>query len=126
MNLKTTLRSDTATPMAILSIEGDLDYLTNDSAIEAVRRLLEQSPTVAELHLDCANLTFCDSAGLSALLVMHDQATSRGVRFEVTHRPAHLERLLDITGIHDFFVTSTVKEDSSAETDAPVAERGQH
>jgi len=96
MNL--TLTSDTPNRSACVRLAGDLDYVTTGQVVEAVSRLLVEQPALRHLHLDCAMLTFCDSAGLSGLLQIHRRVSRAGVQLHLDVRPPHLERILQITG----------------------------
>lgn len=97
MNL--TLTSDTTSRSAILHISGDVDYTTTPSLVEAAEKLLADQPGLRNLHLDCAQMTMCDSAGISGLLTIHLRTSARGVHLHLDRRPTFFERVLDITGI---------------------------
>lgn len=97
MNL--TLTSDTTSQSAILHIDGDVEYTTASALVEAAGKLLADHPVLRDLHLDCAQMTLCDSAGISALLTIHLRTSAAGVHLHLDRRPDFLERLLDITGI---------------------------
>lgn len=81
-------------------IEGDLDWDSADDLTEAARVCLHADRPPRLLVLDCRGLGLCDSAGLSALLMIHRIATAAGTRLRLDHRPAALERLLALTGTH--------------------------
>jgi anti-anti-sigma factor len=97
MNL--TLKSDTTSKSAILHIAGDVDYTSTSALVEAAEKLLANHPVLRDLHLDCAQMTLCDSAGISGLLTIHQRTAAAGVHLHLDRRPNFLERLLDITGI---------------------------
>jgi len=103
MNLTATV--DDAARSARLHIAGDVDYATRTELVDAAARLLAEHPSVRDLHLDFAGLTFCDSAGLSALLLIHRQAATAGVRLHLDNRPVHLDRVLEVTGVLDHLTT---------------------
>jgi anti-anti-sigma regulatory factor len=50
------------------------------------------------VHLDCAEIDFCDSSGLSALILVHRRVTAAGARPHLDNRRAPLNRLLELTG----------------------------
>lgn len=119
MNLTVTLHCTTS---ARLHVAGDLDYATFDELVEAASRLLAEQPALHDLHLDFTDLTFCDSAGLSGLLVVHRRSAKAGVKLHLDHRPAHLDRVLEVTGLLDHLTTLSPVEASarsSPSTDAP-------
>lgn len=93
-----TVNSDITNRSAYVRLAGDLDYVTTREVVESVSRLLVEQPTLRHLHLDCAMLTFCDSAGLSGLLQIHRRVACSGVQLHLDDRPPHLERILQITG----------------------------
>ncbi|MFC8224976.1 STAS domain-containing protein [Streptomyces sp. NPDC057287] len=88
---------------ACLHLSGDLDQHSGDTVVEQAERCLSAHPGLNDLHLDCAGLTFCDSIGISSLLMIHRGTTARGVRLYLDNRPPFLQRLLDITGIEKLF-----------------------
>lgn len=103
MNLILTI--DTSVRSATVRIAGDLDYATVDQLVAAASRLLEDVPAMRDLHLDFAELDFCDSAGLSGLLLVHRRTSRAGVQLHLDHRPRHLDRIFDITGILEHLTT---------------------
>lgn len=96
MNLAWTV--DTANSTAAVHISGDLDYLTAGDLVDTVSRLLAEQPELRHVRLDCSRLTFCDSAGLSGLLLIHRKTSDAAVRLHLDDRPAFLDRVLRITG----------------------------
>lgn len=103
MNLILTI--DTSVRSATVGVAGDLDYATVDQLVAAVSRVLGDAPALQDLHLDFAGLDFCDSAGLSGLLLVHRRASGAGVQLHLDHRPRHLDRIFDITGILEHLTT---------------------
>jgi anti-anti-sigma factor len=97
MNL--TLSIDHEPPNVTLHLTGDLDYLTADHLVGEVSRALGVHDVLRTLRLDFGGVTFCDSAGLSALLDVRRQTGARGVRLYLDQRSPHLDRLLDVTGV---------------------------
>lgn len=104
MNL--TLTSDTTSRSAILHIAGDVDYVTTSALVEAAEKLLAEHPDLRNLHLDCAQLTMCDSAGISGLLTIHHRTSTAGVHLHLDRRPKFFERVLDITGILEYLIAA--------------------
>jgi anti-anti-sigma factor len=97
--MKFTLTSDTTSRSAILHIAGDLDYTTTSELVAAAEKLLADQPALRNLHLDCAQMTLCDSAGVSGFLTIHQRTAAAGVHLHLDRRPTFLDRILDITGI---------------------------
>lgn len=108
MNLS--LNTTTSGRSACVRVSGDLVYETVDAIIDAAVRVLGQQPALAHLHLDLAELAFCDSAGLSGLLLVHRRSAQAGVLLHLDHRPRFLDRILDLTGTFEHLVTATVSD----------------
>jgi anti-anti-sigma factor len=102
MNLSLTTESESDSRSATVTVVGELDFITTNTLVEYVTELLSADQALENLRLDCAQLTFCDSAGLSGLLNIHRQTAPAGIQLHLVRRPPHLERLLDITGILDY------------------------
>ncbi|MFC5952700.1 STAS domain-containing protein [Pseudonocardia lutea] len=80
-----------------LTLVGDLDY---DHADEVNRVLVEglgAHPGLGAVHLDCAEVAFCDSYGLSALLMAHRHIRAAGARLHLDNLQPGLSRLLELT-----------------------------
>lgn len=105
MNLSLTTASETDRS-ATVTVAGELDFLTTNTLVDYVSELLTANETLDDLRLDCADLTFVDSAGLSGLLNIHRQTSPAGIQLHLDRRPPHLERLLDITGILNFLTAT--------------------
>jgi anti-sigma B factor antagonist len=80
-----------------LHVTGEVDAMTAPELRASGSRLLEEGART--LLVDCARLTFIDSAGLSVLLELHDLAEVRFATMTI-HQPSdHVRRLLSITGL---------------------------
>jgi len=110
-----TLHTHTTDRTARLHVVGDLDYLTADEFVTAAEGVLAAHPDLRDLHLDCADLNYCDSAGVSGLLRVHRQLVTAGIRLHLDHRPAHFERILDITGLLSYLIEPAVPGQAAAE-----------
>lgn len=95
---------------ARLRVVGDLDYDTGDELVRRAGECLATHPDLRELHVDCAHLRFCDSTGLSALLMVHRTAAAGNVRLHLDSPPAFLERILTTTGIRALFLPASPSE----------------
>ncbi|MBV5242231.1 STAS domain-containing protein [Mycolicibacterium sp. PAM1] len=109
--MKLTLALHTTGRSTSVRVAGDLDYGTTRLLVDTVSDLLTGGKVPEELHLDFSDLAFCDSAGLSGLVMMHRRTSAAGVRLHLDDRPAQLERILTITGLLDF-LTATPAEAS--------------
>jgi anti-sigma B factor antagonist len=81
-----------------VAVSGELDLATRPRLDRAVRDVLAARPW--HLTIDLTAVTFCGSAGLQVLLVLHRVAGEAGVRMVVQPSPA-IRRLLEITGLAD-------------------------
>ncbi|MFB8104508.1 MULTISPECIES: STAS domain-containing protein [Streptomyces] len=130
--MTTTPRPDTAAETTAagenrlhIPLHGDLDHENADTLVRDVTARLAARPGASDLRLDCAGLGHIDSMGLSALLMIHRHARAARVRLHLDDRPAHLERLLRLTGTLDHLTgqggTQRGTEASQAEapTDGP-------
>ncbi len=104
MNL--TLTSDTTSRSAILHIAGDVDYTTTPALVEAAVKLLADQPALRDLHLDCAQMTICDSSGISGLIAIHNRTSTAGVHLHLDRRPKFFDRILEITGILEHLISA--------------------
>ncbi|MFJ9060031.1 STAS domain-containing protein [Streptomyces sp. NPDC102409] len=105
-----TLTVETRRGSACLHLAGDLDHNTGDTVVEQAERCLTEHPGLCDLRLDCADLTFCDSVGISSLLMIHRKTTAHSVRLHLDSQPPFLRRLLDITGIRRFFTQPQIAQ----------------
>lgn len=94
-----TLIIESGRSSASLHLAGDLD----DTLVEQAERHHVDHPGLHDLRLDCAELTFCDSAGISSLLMIHRKTNAHSVRLHLDNQPMFLQCLLHITGIQQLF-----------------------
>jgi anti-anti-sigma factor len=80
-----------------ISLHGELDRRHVDRLLEAVA-VLEYS-TSPRWSVDLAGVTFCDTAGLHALVEAHRHAQDAGRTFAVTRPGPWLRRLLRLAGL---------------------------
>ncbi|MEU5690817.1 STAS domain-containing protein [Actinosynnema sp. NPDC020468] len=80
--------------VAHVVIRGELAYETGDELVAIVDDVLT---LVAEVRVDCAELGFCDSYGLSTLLLVQRRLHAADVRLSLVNRSAALDRLLKRT-----------------------------
>jgi anti-sigma B factor antagonist len=53
--------------------------------------------------LDLAGVSFCDSSGLRVLIEMRRRADDARTGFRLAAPTPEVDRLLDLSGIHDYF-----------------------
>ncbi|MFC9291026.1 STAS domain-containing protein [Streptomyces sp. NPDC057052] len=89
-----------------LAVVGELDHDAGHfpalltCAIEDHER--EHGATLRDLRLDCADLTLIDSTGLAMLLMLRRRTYPAGITLHLDNRPAHLERMLQLTGTAEY------------------------
>ena len=88
-----------------LVVTGDLDYVQADQMNQVLADGLAAHPGMEAVHLDCSGIEFCDSYGLSALLVARRAATAAGVRLHLDAIRPRLEHLLRLTGAFDYLIS---------------------
>ncbi|MEU7424949.1 STAS domain-containing protein [Streptomyces sp. NPDC040750] len=82
-------------------VRGELDYDTVDELLDTVTHQLSSDAPLRDVRLDFSDLTWIDSSGLSALLMIHRHADAVGATLRLDHRPALLDRVLRITNVQD-------------------------
>jgi anti-anti-sigma factor len=92
---------------AHVTIAGPLEFAKAGLLLQLVTDRLADHPGIRDVRLDCAGLTFCDSSGLSTLLLVHRAVTSAGARLHLDDRPASLDRLLALTGTTAYLTGET-------------------
>jgi anti-sigma B factor antagonist len=84
-------RGDTAQ----LVVDGELDTGTATVLTDRAAELLDGGPV--ELVVDMSGVTFCDSAGITALFAVCGRAEERGAAFVLRNLNASVYRALDAT-----------------------------
>ncbi|MGW3965204.1 STAS domain-containing protein [Amycolatopsis sp. NPDC005003] len=84
--------------VARVTIDGDLEFATTGTLLRLVTERLAGHASVHEVRLDCAEIGFCDSSGLSELMKVLRVAADAGARLHLDNRQPALERLLTRTG----------------------------
>ncbi|MFF2697778.1 STAS domain-containing protein [Streptomyces cyaneofuscatus] len=103
-----------------IALRGDLDHENADAFVRDVAARLSARPGATDLRLSCAGLDHIDSMGLSALLMIRRHTRTARVRLHLDERPAHLERLLRITGTLDHLTGPDGTERGAGSPSAPT------
>jgi ABC-type transporter Mla MlaB component len=85
-------------PAPLFVVSGEIDESTDRDLIRGLRAAMSGYP---EVHLDLAQVTFCDIAGLRGLVSLADPGTSGsagGRRLVLHNLPATLRTLMAILG----------------------------
>ncbi|WP_020420522.1 STAS domain-containing protein [Amycolatopsis sp. ATCC 39116] len=96
------------------ALAGNLDYHSGDGLLSEVTARL--APGLRDVRLDFGSLDFCDSYGLSTLLMIARRVQSAGANLHLDDRPPVLERLLDMTRTLDY-LTAPARKTSQGEAD---------
>lgn len=114
-----------AAPDGILyvTLAGDLGWDGAEELLDATRTHLDPAAAPADLRVDCAGLTLCDSTGLSALLALHRLAEAAGVPLHLDRRPPFLDRLLLLTGTYEHLTGRSETAGPDGDTPSGAAER---
>ncbi|PBC70037.1 anti-sigma B factor antagonist [Streptomyces sp. TLI_235] len=87
----------------VLRLDGEIDQDRRAALEDALAAAVEARPP--RLVVDLSGLAFCDSTGLKALLKTRLAAQAADVELVIAAPPAHVERLLKITGTDHLFAT---------------------
>ena len=110
--MKLTLTLDTP-HSARLQISGNLDFVSAPEFLDNASEVFARHNELRHLHLDLGELDFCDSAGLSVLILIDRKAAEHRVRLHLDNRPDQLDRILQVTGLFDHFVSVPTAEPSA-------------
>ena len=89
----------------VVVVRGEVDLATAPNLEAGLRRALDGSPS--SIVLDLAALTFIDSSGLRVLVAFSNEAHDRNSTMGLRNIPHHAQRVLEITGLSDWFDGST-------------------
>lgn len=87
----------------MLTVRGELDHDSQHLLVRTAREMLAAHPDCRAVLLDCGDLVFCDSSGLSSLLMVSRLVRAAGASLCLDTRSAELDRLLRRTNLLDHF-----------------------
>jgi anti-anti-sigma factor len=82
-------------------LHGSLDYDTADELLDRITGHLATHPGTRAVHVDCTDVDYCDSWGLSVLLMSQRVVAAAGARLQLDDLPPRLARVLELTGTLD-------------------------
>ncbi len=82
---------------AVITLPEEIDISNSEQVREGLLSLLNRGPAV--LIVDMAETTFCDSAGVNALVRAHRRATASDAEIRLVLTSRGVERVLAITGV---------------------------
>jgi len=88
-----TTRHDGASCVRLI---GEIDLAVKDELIDHVR---DAAADAALIEVDCSEVTFIDSSGLGALVLLNKEAQSSQKRLTLVDLSDAMRRLIQITGL---------------------------
>lgn len=92
-------------------VAGELDYDTSDDLVHGVVERLTPRARLRDVHLDFRLLTWIDSTGLAALLMIHRRTEAVGATLHLDNRPEAMDRMLRITNVLDHLTAPVRREE---------------
>jgi anti-sigma B factor antagonist len=102
--------------VAVVTLVAEIDVTNADEVREQLLSVVNQGASV--LIADMSQTTFCDSAGVTALVRAYRRATEGGTKFRAVVTSLAVRRVLEITGVDrliDTYPTVAKALGSSAE-----------
>ena len=87
--------------LRVVIIRGEVDLATASDLESCVQRAFADQPS--SIVLDLEAMTFIDSSGLRVLVALTNDARSRGATLALRNTPRHARRVLELTGLSDWF-----------------------
>lgn len=87
---------------ASILLSGGIDYSTQEALRNAIDKALS-SDTVKEIHADFADVTFMDSSGIRALVILKKKAEERGKSLVLKNCNKSIRELFEIGGFDQMF-----------------------
>jgi anti-sigma B factor antagonist len=103
---------------AVITLPEEIDISNSEQVREELLSLLNRGPAV--LIVDMAETTFCDSAGVNALVRAHRRATASDAEIRLVLTSRGVERVLAITGVDRLITTYPSVAAALNEGDAPA------
>ena len=88
-------------PVFRLDIAGSFTLDSNAVFRDVLVRLSHAQPDYVEVNM--AGVTDVDSAGMSMLVLLHDEAQSRQLSVSLRGMPEHVDRMTHVVGIRPLF-----------------------
>jgi len=88
--------------IAIIVLLGSIDYSTQEEMRNAINKVLS-SDQVAEIHVNFSDVTFMDSSGIRALLVLQKKGEETGKSLVLINCSTSILELFEIGGFDHMF-----------------------
>jgi anti-sigma B factor antagonist len=102
---------------AVITLPEEIDISNADQVRDELLSLLNRGP--AMLIVDMAQTTFCDSAGVNALVRAHKRASANGTEIRLVVASPGVRRVLAITGVDRLICVYPTVAASLDEADQP-------
>ena len=90
-----------------LALAGELDMSTTDQLHQHVKHeFTGERPRLRRLVVDLAQVSFCDSTGLGALIEARNIARDHSAGFLVINPSCMTRRIMQVTGLLDLLTTT--------------------
>lgn len=83
--------------VAVVAVAGELDMATAPALQQAVTRLVDAGQT--RLVFDLANVSFCDSTGLSVFIRAQNRSVAAGGEVRLAAPQRAVQRVLEVSGL---------------------------
>ncbi|MFF5205278.1 STAS domain-containing protein [Streptosporangium sp. NPDC000396] len=97
--------------VTVISVSGELDLITAPTLRKHLRAAA-LPPATPVLIVDMSEVSFCDSVGMSELVLALHRSQTDGVRLMLSGVHGNLERLLYRTGLHNAFEQHTSRDEA--------------
>ena len=92
-------RHDVNDAVVRLAVRGEIDLATVDQLGDAIAQAVAGG--CAEVIVDLAEVSFCDSTGIGAIVQARNTAALEGATVQVINPRGAVYRVLDVTGMLD-------------------------
>jgi anti-sigma B factor antagonist len=100
--LRLTVDADAGDGAAHLGVNGEVDLATAPQLEAALAELV--TATVGDLRIDCAELAFIDSSGVSVLVATEQRLAVDGRKLVLRDASEQFRQVLAVTALDDVFV----------------------
>lgn len=101
MELLITRQADESTVTLVLT--GSIDLVTREALHDAGLEVIDSGKALA---FDMMGVEFIDSTGIGTLVELRIAAQAAGVEASITRRSARVDRILEITGLAESWVSA--------------------
>jgi anti-anti-sigma factor len=103
----------------VMAVGGELDSGTCEELATTLRQALEP-PGVGEVTLDLSGVSFIDSAGTRAVIMLEREARERGISLVIVAPPNEVTELLRTAGIIDRFQLRPTSASAAVTSSSPL------